>query len=168
MCAADGRDGSGGGSGCRGDRGGDLGGAVRTPRRPPRHHRRVAVYDVVAVTRATVGIALDGKATVVGALNTVSAAAGPGDCDRVAVVTYTTADGHRRPVLVGEAALLSLGRGVLADSSWRGTAFPGRPAAQVSFTQAPRMVQATWLLGYTDEPAINSSLWLQGDASTVC
>lgn len=130
--------------------------------------RQQGVYDVAAVTRTTFGVALDGKAAVVAALDTVSAAAGPRDCDRVAVVTYTTADGHRRPVLVGEAALLSLGRGVLADPSWLGAAFPGGLAAQVSFTQAPRTVRATWSLGHTDRPAINSSLWLQGVASTIC
>lgn len=130
--------------------------------------RQQGVYDVAAVTRTTFGVALDGKAAVVAALDTVSAAAGPRECDRVAVVTYTTADGHRRPVLVGEAALLSLGRGVLADSSWLGAAFPGGLAAKVSFTQAPRTVRATWSLGHTDRSAINSSLWLQGVASTVC
>lgn len=130
--------------------------------------RQQGVYDVAAVTRTTFGVALDGKAAVVAALDTVSAAAGPRECDRVAVVTYTAADGHRRPVLVGEAALLSLGRGVLADPSWLGAAFPGGLAARVSFTQAPRTERATWSLGHTDGPAFNSSVWLQGVASTVC
>lgn len=130
--------------------------------------RQHGIYDVAAVTRATFGVALDGKAAVVGAMDTVSEASGPHDGDRVAVVTYPTHDGRTRPVLVGEAALLSLGRGVLADPSWLGAVFPGRLSSQVSLIQAPRTARATWSLGHHDTPATNSSLWLQGMASALC
>lgn len=64
------------------------------------------MYDVLAVTRVTSGVALDGKAHLVAALDTLSAAAGPQGGACVGVVTYTTRDGVTRPVLVGEAALL--------------------------------------------------------------
>lgn len=130
--------------------------------------RQHGIFDIVAVSRASFGVALDVKATVVGAVDTVSAAAGPRDGDRIAVVTYKTRDGHTRPVLVGEAALLSLGRGLLADPSWLGPHFPGGLTSLVSFSQAPRRVLTTWSLADTDIPATNSSLWIQGVASTLC
>ncbi|GAB0491663.1 hypothetical protein MMPV_002917 [Pyropia vietnamensis] len=134
--------------------------------------RERGVFDVLAVTRITSGVALDGKAHVVAALDALSAWGGPRSGARVSVVTYTTRDGVIRPVLVGETALLSLGRGVFADPSWLGGAtFPRGPAARVVLDRMPGKNKLTWSLW---DPAgmptssTNSSQWLQRLASVLC
>lgn len=79
--------------------------------------RESGVFVVLAVTCVTSGVALDGRAHVATALDTLSAVSGPRTGVRVGVVTYTSRNWATRPVLVGETALLRLRRGVIADPS---------------------------------------------------
>lgn len=109
-----------------------------------RRHR--GIYDVLSVSRSSYGVTLDERGEVGVALDKVSDASGFGI---VAVVQYTTRNGHKRPVLTGETALLTLGRAVVADPSWLGAAFPGGLNASVFFgTMHPSTdyLSVTWPL----------------------
>lgn len=130
-----------------------------------RRHR--GIYDVLSVHRTSYGVTLDERGEVVVALDIVSDASG---LDNVAVVQYTTRDGHERPVLAGETALLTLGRAVVADPSWLGAAFPGGLNASVFFSTlhpSTSYQSVTWPLRH-GATAINSSRWLQNLATTLC
>lgn len=119
--------------------------------------RERGVCDVLAVTHVTSGVALDGKAHLVAALDSPSAAAAPRTGTRIGVVTYTSRHGVTGPVLVGETALLSLGRGVLADPSWLGAAFPGGPATGVVLDRVPQKDKLSWSLRDPHAATTNSS-----------
>lgn len=130
-----------------------------------RRHR--GIYDVLSVHRTSYGVTLDERGEVVVALDIVSDASG---LDNVAVVQYTTRDGHERPVLAGETALLTLGRAVVADPSWLGAAFPGGLNASVFFSTlhpSTSYQSVTWPLRH-GATATNSSRWLQNLATTLC
>lgn len=88
------------------------------------------LFDVLAVSRVTAGVVLARTSTrlAIAAQDRVSGLSGQ---DGFAIVTYTTRDNDKRPVLIGEAALLSLGRGFVADPSWLGASFPGGLNASV-------------------------------------
>ncbi|OSX74972.1 hypothetical protein BU14_0259s0007 [Porphyra umbilicalis] len=104
--------------------------------------RYVGAYDVAAITRVTSGWALDAAAFTVGAEDTLSAVDGP------ALATYTDAAGATRPVLIGEAALLSRGRAALADPAWlAAAAAPGGLDVNVtlrSYVDARVARRTTW------------------------
>lgn len=131
--------------------------------------RQTGYYDVVAVTRGTVGVALNRplRGLVIAAIDMLSDASAPN-----AVLTYTSRIGSTRPVLVGESALLSLGRAVLADPSWLGSSFPGGFSARVSLHHflrggGPPAREVSWRLGEASDNA-KSSLWLQRLATLFC
>lgn len=134
--------------------------------------RFFGVFDVALITRASLGWALDKSGYVVASGDVVSAGAGG---VTPALVTYTDGSGVTRPVLVGEAGLLSLGRSVLADPSWLGPSVPGGFLASVDLqtTEEP-MVQrrAGWEMKPGLENGKNRSAhvtpWLQEVAYALC
>ncbi|KAK1862005.1 hypothetical protein I4F81_004581 [Pyropia yezoensis] len=91
-------------------------------------HQR-GVYNVLGVGRASVGIVVDKQGKVVAAQDRVSGGFELGS--HLSALMYQNRDGQHRPVLAGESALLTLGRGVMADPSWLGSAFPRRLKATV-------------------------------------
>ncbi|GAB0493919.1 hypothetical protein MMPV_005206 [Pyropia vietnamensis] len=130
--------------------------------------RHRGLFDVLSVSRVTNGVVLDRHGLVVAAQDRVSDAAG---YDGVAVVMYTTRDNHTRPVLIGEAALLSLGRALMVDPSWLGASFPGG----INVTVLHHMIRYNRLL-YTDVWPVRhnsritnaSSRWLARIESILC
>lgn len=132
--------------------------------------RQRGVYDVLSVACASSGVALDAGGLVVAAQDRLSAASGAGD--PFPIVMYAAGDNGTRSVLSGEAALLSLGRGVLADPSWLGAAFPGGLRGSVRLLmrmerEGSAVTRTTWSLR-NGTPAKNSSRWLQEVAKTLC
>lgn len=131
--------------------------------------RHRGLFDVLAVSRVTTGVVLANTTSgyAVAALDRVSGLSGQ---DGFAIATYTTRDNDTRPVLVGEAALLSLGRGILADPSWLGASFPsGLNASVTQHVLRHEFVQrsAEWSMRHGSE-ATNSSRWLPEIASILC
>lgn len=130
--------------------------------------RHRGVYDVLSMVRDSRGVVLDKEGRVVAAGDRVSDASA--SSKHFAVVMYTTRDGRRRPVLAGEAALLTLGRGVMADPSWLGGSFPGGLSAGVFlFPGRLGIAEPTkfWLLHHGDS-TVESSQWLQEVAKILC
>lgn len=135
--------------------------------------RWVGIFDVALITRGTLGWALDPNAYVVASGDAVSFAAGGAT---PALVTYTDASGVRRPVLIGEAGLLSLGRAALADPSWLGPSVPGGIAAIVELQTTEdsivqRKVQWMMKVGLANDPrnqSAHSTPWLQEVAYALC
>lgn len=138
--------------------------------------RWIGVYDVALITRANFGWALDRNAYVVASSDLVSAAGGRGS----AVVTYTDRTGTTRPVLLGEAGLLSLGRAALADPSWLGPSVPGDVSATVSLQTAEDSMirrRASWKMhpglgggraGATHNRSATATPWLEEVAYALC
>lgn len=129
--------------------------------------RWVGVYDVAVITRGTLGWALDPRAYVVASDDTVSAAAGG---DTPALVTYADGSGATRPVLVGEAGLLSLGRAALADPSWFGPSVPGGVHAVVKLQMTEgSLVQPRkpWKL-HALNARVKGTSWLADVAYALC
>lgn len=133
--------------------------------------RQRGLYDVLSVGRASKGVALDADGRVVAAMDRVSGSSDvEGANQPYPIVMYAGRDGRRRPVLSGEAALLTLGRGVMADPSWLGDSFPGGLDVNVKlFVRhgGVRQPAKTWALRH-GAPATNSSHWLQAVANTLC
>lgn len=130
--------------------------------------RQTGLFDVLSVTRTTHDVVLDKDGWVVAAVDSVSNEAG---WRRNTVIMYTPRDGPPRPVLIGEAALLSLGRGVLADPTWLGDSFPTSLNASVqlrAFRGASMVRGEKWFLRDGAEAINRSSLWLQELASVIC
>lgn len=124
-------------------------------------------FDVLALTRWTLGVALNSKPTVMAAVDSLSTYRSTNS-----VLMYAPRNGPRRPVRIEEAALLSLGRGVLADPAWLGSAFLGGFNTYVRLRHFRRgsgdaAATATWRLGASADTT-NSSLWLQYLASVLC
>lgn len=131
--------------------------------------RQRGIYDVLALGRATVGFVVDTAGKVVAAEDRVSLSAHSGGA-RGTLILHTAGDGVRRPVLAGDAALLTLGRAVLADPSWLGAAFPGGLGARVKLIawNENRVGQPTrWTLRH-GQGATHASRWLQAVATTLC
>lgn len=135
--------------------------------------RHTSVYDVMSVTRGTIGIALNRRQQrlVIAAVDTLSNGS-YSTRSFTSVLMYTPRVGPRRPVLVGESALLSLGRGVMADSSWLGGSFPSGLNANVRLRRIVRGTsdppsEVSWPLGKGSDNT-NSSLWLQRLATLFC
>lgn len=142
--------------------------AVQRNQLAGRLDRQRGIYDVLTVMRASSGLALDAAGLVVAAQDRVSKASGWGD--HLPIVMYTGRDGLPRPVLSGEAALLSLGRGVMANPSWLGASFPAGLAARVRFDVSRHgslVTQKSWSLRHGTAPT-NSSRWLQEVANVLC
>eukprot|EP00170_Pyropia_yezoensis_P008585 contig_36232_g8616 len=132
--------------------------------------RQRGQFDVLSVMRVTAGVALDGDGFVVGAVDMVSAASGTSPTLPVVTLTPRDNGGAPRAVLAGEAALLSLGRGVLADPSWLGASFPGTINASVvldGWHDGTGQPMRRWSLRH-GTPATNASRWLQGVATILC
>lgn len=131
--------------------------------------RHRGLFDVLGVSRISTGVVLDTGGLVVAAQDRVSDASGE---DGLAVVTYKTRDNRTRPVLIGEAALLSLGRGLLADPSWLGAPFPGGMSASVKHSARGRnqeLWSAVWPLSHAlNATNATSSPWLPNIASILC
>eukprot|EP00170_Pyropia_yezoensis_P004834 contig_19693_g4848 len=126
--------------------------------------RHRGLYDVLTVSRESNGVVLDEGGYVVAAQDRVSDVSGGGG---FAIVMYTTRDNLTRPVLVGEAALLSLGRAVMADPSWLGASFPGGVNASVRNVMLRYnfpLRDVTWSLRH-DRETTNSSQWLSIELS---
>lgn len=129
--------------------------------------RHAGLFDVLSVTRISAGFALDEGPTVVAAWDVVSSAS---STDAPSLLMYTPRTGQTRPVLVGEAALLSLGRGIIADPSWLGGSFPGGLNARVELDHGRRgggLRTVSWSLG-DGAGVANASLWLQLVATVFC
>lgn len=129
--------------------------------------RHRGLYDVLTVSRESNGVVLDEGGYVVAAQDRVSDVSGGGG---FAIVMYTTRDNLTRPVLVGEAALLSLGRAVMADPSWLGASFPGGVNASVRNVMLRYnfpLRDVTWSLRH-DRETTNSSQWLSSMLSILC
>lgn len=137
--------------------------------------RHRGLYDVLCVSRVGRGVVLDRPGRVTAALDVVSDASGRGG---VAIVMYTPpgAGQQPRPVLVGEAALLSLGRGHMVDPSWLGAAFPGGINASVAhflYRNEARLRQTVWSLrprpgSSSSRAPVASSVWLSDIATVLC
>lgn len=97
--------------------------------------RHAGLFDVLSMTRMTDGMALDEHPTVVAPWDAVSTAS---SAELPSLLMYTPRTGQTRPVLVGEAALLSLGCGIMVDPSWLGDSFPGGLNARVEFEYGRR------------------------------
>lgn len=129
--------------------------------------RHSGPYDVLSVGRASIGMALDKAGQWVAATDRVSNVSGNGDYD---IVMHTAPNGRRRPVLAGDAAMLSLGRAVMADPAWLGGSFPGGFSSIVHLLAVSDGVideDTTWSLDHRTG-AINSSRWLPAIARTMC
>ncbi|GAB0489331.1 hypothetical protein MMPV_000549 [Pyropia vietnamensis] len=129
--------------------------------------RHRGLYDVLSVGRATVGIVLDQRGLVVAAMDRVSNVSGTGDLN---IVMYAANGRPRLPVLVGDAALLSLGRGVMVDPTWFGDSVPVELAADVSLQTTNDLAigeEASWSLRRGSD-STNSSRWLEAIAQTMC
>lgn len=129
--------------------------------------RHRGLYDVFSVGRASLGIVLDKRGLAVAAQDWVADESEKGRYD---IVVYTGGDGRPRPVLAGDAALLSLGRGIMADPSWLGGSFPGGPKANVtlkSWHKGDSAQEWTWSLRQ-GTGTFNSYHWLQELASVMC
>lgn len=130
--------------------------------------RHRGLYDVLSVSRESNGVVLDKSGLVVAAQDRVSDTSGDGG---FVVVMYTTRDNHTRPVLVGEAALLSLGRAVMADPSWLGASFPGGVSASVRqsvLRYNHGLRYEAWSLHHDNKATNASSLWLPNILSILC
>ncbi|GAB0493918.1 hypothetical protein MMPV_005205 [Pyropia vietnamensis] len=130
--------------------------------------RHRGLFDVLSVSRVTNGVVLDRHGLVVAAQDRVSDAAG---YDGVAVVMYTTRDNHTRPVLIGEAALLSLGRALMVDPSWLGASFPGGINSSVEqgvYLHETGQRLAAWSLHHDSKVTNSSSSWLADVAFVLC
>lgn len=132
--------------------------------------RQRGLYDVLTVERATDGVVIDTAGKVVAAVDRVSNAAGTDKSGNISVLLYETRNGDKRPVLAGEAALLSLGRAVLADPSRLGRFKQLTLSASVELevgrgeNTEERM---TWSLS-PGTATTNSSAWLQEVAKIMC
>lgn len=132
--------------------------------------RHRGVYDVLAVVRATVGIAQDWHGRVVAAQERVADGA-TWDNRQTTLVTYTSADGITRPVLAGGAALLSLGRGMVADPTWLSPSIPGGIFGRVELQVVRGGVykrRGWWSLRPGGPDTAPSHAWLQEMARAVC
>lgn len=130
-------------------------------------HQR-GVYNVLGVGRASVGIVVDKQGKVVAAQDRVSGGFELGS--HLSALMYQNRDGQHRPVLAGESALLTLGRGVMADPSWLGSAFPRRLNATVRMKMKRDGAvtgNATWSLRH-GTVTNDSSRWLQEVANVLC
>lgn len=130
--------------------------------------RQRALYDVLTIGRMSLGMVLDTHVRVVAAQDIVSGASGIGA--EVPIVTYTGQDGVTLPVIAGDAALLSLGRGIMADPSWLGDSFPGNLSARVRLYEwhpGKKGPSREWSLRHGTD-ATQSSFWLQDVANVLC
>lgn len=130
--------------------------------------RHRGLYDVLSVSRLSSGVVLNKAGNMVAAHDILTSSL---ENHSSVVVMYTTRDNHTRPVLVGEAALLSLGRGIMADASWLGASFPGTIHAYVVqdvYGYDSRLRTATWSLRQDNETTSSSSRWLSDIASVLC
>lgn len=132
--------------------------------------RQRGLYDVLTVERATDGVVIDTAGNVVAAVDRVSKAAGTGRSGHIAVLLYETRDGNKRPVLTREAALLSLGRAVLADPSSLGR-FPAvelNADVELEVGRGENTEERkTWSLR-PGTPTTHSDAWLQEVAKIMC
>lgn len=123
-------------------------------------------YDVLAVTRGTHGMKVGSGNGFVAAVDRTAGLKVPGP---VPLVTITTCEGCTRLVHAGEEALLSLGRGVLADPFWLGSSFLGDRKPRLVFISSsdPRSLsRAGWTLGASI--TAESAVWLPNIARVMC
>ncbi|GAB0492295.1 hypothetical protein MMPV_003557 [Pyropia vietnamensis] len=130
-------------------------------------NRIVGQFDVLSVTRGTLGIALDDRANMVAAWDITSSSA---SMKLPSLLMYTPRTGPKRPVHAGEAALLSLGRGIMADPSWLGDSFPGGVSSSIDTTLGLRGQPYQSIQWSLDDVAAksNASRWLQQVAMVIC
>lgn len=87
-------------------------------------HRRVGVYDVLALSRVAVGLCQTADCGDLSALNVLGSRAGDYyNTTHLPLLTHTdAASGGRRPVAMADEDLLALGRAVVANPAWLGGA----------------------------------------------
>ncbi|KAK1864521.1 hypothetical protein I4F81_007067 [Pyropia yezoensis] len=86
-------------------------------------HRQVGVYDVLALSRVTVGVCQTAGCGDLSALNVLGSRAGDFyNATHLPLLTHADAAGTRRPVSMVDEDLLSLGRAAVVDPAWLGGA----------------------------------------------
>lgn len=145
--------------------------SIHRNQRVGRVDRHRGLYDVLSVARASNGVVLDQFGDVVAAEDRVSDASGSRPRTGRTIVMHTPFQGIYWPVLSGDATLLTLGRGVMANSSWLGGSFPGGisgAAKLVTWGPTEAGQVTTWSLRHDHNTTDGSSRWLQGVANTLC